>query len=150
MYQAHRFIRSIEKSLKISFLDFFLQEIIKLPGIGESLAKKIWEIIDTGSLEKLEDFQSSEYMTTINLFGNVWGCGPNIAKSWYDQVKNFLSISKDSIGVIKQGFRTLDDLRTKAKLSHNQQVGLKYYDEFLERIPRDEVTEIEAVVCLLN
>ncbi|CAF4099457.1 unnamed protein product [Rotaria sp. Silwood2] len=105
------------------------EEIIKLPGIGESLAKKIWEIIDTGSLEKLEDFQSSEYMTVINLFGNVWGCGPNIAKNWYDQ-----------------GFRTLDDLRTKAKLSHNQEVGLKYYDEFLERIPRDEVTEIEAVV----
>ncbi len=58
-----------------------------MPGIGESLAKKIWEIIDTGSLEKLEDFQSSEYMTVINLFGNVWGCGPNIAKSWYDQVE---------------------------------------------------------------
>ena len=38
----------------------------------------------------------------------------------------------------------------KAKLSDNQQVGLKYYDEFLERIPRDEVSEIEAVVCLLN
>jgi hypothetical protein len=40
-------------------------------------------------LEKLEDFQSSEYMTVINLFGNVWGCGPNIAKNWYDQVSYF-------------------------------------------------------------
>jgi len=105
------------------------EELIKLPGIGESLAKKIWEIIDTGSLEKLEDFQSSDYIRTIQLFGNVWGCGPHIAKQWYDQ-----------------GFRSLDDVRTKAKLSQNQQVGLKYYDEFLERIPRDEVTEIEAVV----
>ena len=45
-----------------------------------------------------------------------------------------------------QGFRSLDDLRNKAKLSHNQQVGLKYYEEFLERIPRNEVTEIEATV----
>lgn len=70
----------------MAFYLFSFQEIIKLPGIGESLAKKIWEIIDTGSFEKLEDFQSSEYMTTINLFGNVWGCGPNIAKQWYDQV----------------------------------------------------------------
>ncbi|CAF5053323.1 unnamed protein product, partial [Rotaria socialis] len=58
-------------------------------------------------------------MTAINLFGNIWGCGPNIAKHWYDQ-----------------GFRTLNDVRTKAKLSQNQTVGLKYYDEFLERIPR--------------
>ena len=125
-----------------------IQEIIKLPGIGESLAKKIWEIIDTGSFEKLEDFQSSEYMKVLDLFGNVWGCGPNIAKQWYDQVSHRLSLRDFRIktGFIRQGFRTLDDLRTKAKLSHNQQVGLKYYDEFLERIPREEVTEIEAMV----
>lgn len=125
-YSYQKAITTIRRCTKR--IDSF-EEIIQLPGIGESLAKKIWEIIDTGSFEKLEDFQSSEYMTVINLFGNVWGCGPNIARQWYDQ-----------------GFRTLDDLRTKAKLSQNQQVGLKYYDEFLERIPRDEVTEIEAIV----
>ena len=27
-------------------------------------------------------------------------------------------------------------------------IGLKYCSEFLERIPRDEVTEIENVVCI--
>jgi hypothetical protein len=41
----------------------------------------------------------------------------------------------------------MDDLRTKAKLSHNQMIGLKYCSEFLERIPRDEVKEIEDIVC---
>jgi hypothetical protein len=41
----------------------------------------------------------------------------------------------------------LDDLRTKAKLSHNQMIGLKYYTEFAERIPRDEVAQIEHFVC---
>ncbi len=40
----------------------------------------------------------------------------------------------------------MDDLRTKAKLTHNQMIGLKYCSEFLERIPRDEVTQIENVV----
>jgi len=47
---------------------------------------------------------------------------------------------------IDQGLRTLDDLRTKAKLTHNQTIGLKYFDEFLERIPRDEIRQIENVV----
>lgn len=116
-----------------------------MPGIGESLAKKIWEIIDTGSLEKLEDFQSSEYIQTINLFGNIWGCGPTIAKQWYDQVRPSPS-SVSSPFSDMQGYRTLDDVRQRAKLSENQQVGLKYYDEFLERIPRDEVAEIESIV----
>jgi DNA polymerase lambda len=116
-----------------------------LPGIGESLAKKIWEIIDTGGLEKLEDFQSSEYIRAINLFGNIWGCGPTSAKQWYDQVRSSLA-SIPSLFVDTQGYRTLDDVRQRAKLSENQQVGLKYYDEFLERIPRVEVTEIETIV----
>ena len=30
--------------------------------------------------------------------------------------------------------------------SRQQQIGLKYYDEFIERIPRKEVDEIESVV----
>ncbi|CAF1369783.1 unnamed protein product, partial [Didymodactylos carnosus] len=47
---------------------------------------------------------------------------------------------------IDQGYQTLDDLRAKAHLTHNQQVGLKYYDEFLQRIPRAEIQEIEHVV----
>jgi DNA polymerase/3'-5' exonuclease PolX len=72
---------------KKHFFVLFLKEIIKLPGIGVSLAKKIWEILDTGSLEKLEDFQSSEFIRVIDLFGNIWGCGPTIAKQWYDQVR---------------------------------------------------------------
>lgn len=83
-------------------------------------------------------------MKVIDLFGNIWGCGPNIARNWYDQVSQ-ISLSFISNRIF-QGFRTLDDIRTKAKLNPNQQVGLKYYDEFRERIPRDEVTEIEAVV----
>ncbi|CAF0896981.1 unnamed protein product [Didymodactylos carnosus] len=105
------------------------QELISLPDIGQRLADKILEIIETGGLWKLDEFQTDNDITTMNLFGQVWGTGPAAAKKWFDQ-----------------GFRTLDDLRTKAKLTHNQIIGLKYYDEFLERIPREEVSEIEKVV----
>lgn len=44
----------------------------------------------------------------------------------------------------------MDDLRTKAKLSHNQMIGLKYSEEFMERIPRNEVAQIENVVSEAN
>ncbi|CAF0803213.1 unnamed protein product [Didymodactylos carnosus] len=105
------------------------EEIVALPGIGQRLADKIWEIIETGGFLKLEEYQSRDDITALNIFGNIWGAGVVIAKQWVDQ-----------------GFRTLDDIRTKAKLTPNQQVGLKYYDEFLERIPRDEVAQIESIV----
>ncbi len=40
---------------------------------------------------------------------------------------------------VELGYRTLDDLQTKVKLSANQQVGVKHYDDLLTRIPRAEV-----------
>lgn len=45
-----------------------------------------------------------------------------------------------------QGFRTLEDIRTKAHLNATQKIGLKHYDDFLDRMPRDEAAAIEAVV----
>lgn len=62
------------------------------------------------------------------LFAGVWGAGTETTKQWF-----------------AQGFRTLDDLRTRARLTRMQQIGLKYYDDFNTRIPRDEVTRIGAI-----
>lgn len=63
------------------------------------------------------------------LFAGVWGAGTETTKQWF-----------------AQGFRTLDDLKKKARLTRMQQIGLKYYDDFNARIPRDEVTRIETIV----
>lgn len=49
-----------------------------------------------------------------------------------------------------QGFRTLDDIRTKAHLTNTQKIGLKNYDDFLDRMPREEAAAIEKVVIHLN
>ena len=65
----------------------------------------------------------------MGLFAGVWGAGAETTKQWF-----------------AQGFRTLDDLRTRARLTRTQEIGLKYYDEFNTRIPRDEVTRIETIV----
>lgn len=45
-----------------------------------------------------------------------------------------------------KGYRTLDDLRKSGKLTRVQQIGLKHYDEFVERMPRSEAAEIEDKV----
>ena len=48
---------------------------------------------------------------------------------------------------VRCGHRTLDDLRSvQSTLTRNQQIGLKYYDEFLDRMPRAEAAQIEAMV----
>lgn len=49
-----------------------------------------------------------------------------------------------------QGFRTLEDICTKARLSNTQKIGLKYYEDFLDRMPREEAAAIEKVVMHLH
>ncbi|NWR67510.1 DPOLL polymerase, partial [Bucorvus abyssinicus] len=103
------------------------QEACKIPGIGKRMAEKILEILESGHLRKLDHI--SESVPILELFSNIWGAGVKTAQMWY-----------------QQGFRTLDDIRTKATLTNQQAVGLKHYTDFLERMPREEAAEIEQTV----
>ena len=52
---------------------------------------------------------------------------------------------------VRCGHRTLDDLRAvESTLTRCQRIGLKYYDELLDRMPRTEAAEIEATVRTAN
>ncbi|NXR54124.1 DPOLL polymerase, partial [Hippolais icterina] len=103
------------------------QEACKIPGIGKRMAEKILEILESGHLRKLDHI--SESVPVLELFSNIWGAGVKTAQMWY-----------------QQGFRTLEDIRTKATLTSQQAVGLKHYTDFLERMPREEAAEIEQTV----
>lgn len=64
-------------------------------------------------------------MQTISLFGEVWGIGPATALKLYDK-----------------GHRTLDDLTNDDSLTNAQKLGLKYFDDIRQRIPRHEVCPV--------
>lgn len=103
------------------------QEACQIQGIGKRMADKIDEIMESGHLRKLDHI--GEAVPVLELFNNIWGAGAKTAQMWY-----------------QQGFRTLDDIRTKAHLSNTQKIGLKHYDDFLDRMPREEAAAIEKVV----
>ena len=103
------------------------EECSSLPFVGERLAKKIWEIVETGHLRRLDHVDPKQ--EAIYLFVGVWGAGPTTAEAW-----------------VSQGLETLEDLKNHGKLTRQQEIGLKYYDEFLERMPREEAGQIEEVV----
>ncbi|XP_003489556.1 DNA polymerase beta isoform X1 [Bombus impatiens] len=106
------------------------QEARKLPGIGEKIAKKIDEFLNTGKLQKLEDINKDESNVAINLLTRVSGIGPTKAKELVDS-----------------GIKTLDDLKKhQEKLNHHQKIGLKYFEDFEKRIPRKEIEQIEKII----
>ncbi|XP_020822679.1 DNA polymerase lambda isoform X1 [Phascolarctos cinereus] len=125
--------RSLSYSKAISALKSFhkpvtsYQEACGIPGIGKSMAEKIMEIVESGHLRKLDHISDS--VPVLELFSNIWGVGSKTAQMWY-----------------QQGFRTLEDIQNRATLTTQQAIGLKHYEDFLKRIPREEAAEIEQTV----
>ncbi len=69
-----------------------------LPGIGDKIARKIEEIIDTGSLKYLENLKE-EFPVNYDELMNVEGLGPKGIKQLYQEL----------------GVKSLDDLEKQAK-----------------------------------
>lgn len=65
----------------------------------------------------------------LQLFLSIYGVGNSQAQQW-----------------LAQGFRTLEDLKAKAKLSPNQSLGIEHYADLNTRIPRSEVEALGLVV----
>nr|XP_023027324.1 DNA polymerase beta-like [Leptinotarsa decemlineata] len=105
-------------------------EAKNLSGIGKKIAKKIDEILSTGKLRKLENIHSDSKNAAINLLTRVTGIGPAKAHS-----------------LVNDGITTLEDLKKNTdKLTHHQLIGLKYFEDFEKRIPREEIKKIEKII----
>lgn len=89
---------------------------------------KIKEILTTGHLSLLNKYSVKEEINVCKELEKVWGIGAKKAKEFYDI-----------------GIKTVADLRKRPELiSKNMAVGLKYFEEFSKRIPREKVTRIFA------
>ncbi|XP_075222857.1 DNA polymerase lambda-like [Lycorma delicatula] len=105
------------------------EEAKNLPGIGDRMALKVKEMLEEGHIRKVDEICGDEKSKVLDLFSGVWGAGPATVQAWY-----------------QQGFRTLEDLQVKATLTKQQKVGLKYYNEIQDRMPRSEVENIAEIV----
>jgi DNA polymerase/3'-5' exonuclease PolX len=99
------------------------REAVKLPGIGSGIAKKIEEISKTSHLKQLDAVKESKESRLLKLFKGIHGVGPVFAKKW-----------------LKEGMSSLQDIASREDLTHNQKLGLIYYDDWNEKIPRKECT----------
>ncbi|KAI4248037.1 MAG: hypothetical protein L6R40_001126 [Gallowayella cf. fulva] len=105
------------------------EEAFALPSIGERLAIKIEEIVLTNRLRRLENTDYDATDVARQLFLNIYCVGHSQASLW-----------------INAGYRTLEDLTTKATLTKNQKVGIEHIDDFATRISRKEVEHHGQIV----
>ncbi|RYN21190.1 hypothetical protein AA0115_g9837 [Alternaria tenuissima] len=108
------------------------REIAQLPGCDEKTAVLFVEWKNTGKIQAVEDFETDESMKVLRSFYNIWGVGAKTARHFYHN--NHWTELDD---IIEYGWNDLDRV---------QQIGVKYYDEFLVPIQRSEVEQIATVV----
>jgi len=96
------------------------------PAIGPTILEKLNEYVNTGTLKILE----REKNNPVNVLGEIYGVGPKKAKELVD---------KDIV--------TIEQLRERQDevLNDIQKIGLKYYEDILERIPRSEIEEYKKI-----
>jgi DNA polymerase lambda len=98
--------------------------------IGERNLEKIKEFIETGKIKKAEYLKDEPKIAIRNTLMHVWGIGPSKADE-----------------LISQGVTCIDQLRQNPSiLNNNQKLGLMYYEDLLQKMPRAEIDEITEVI----
>lgn len=101
-------------------------ELLSHDNIGQSTLAKIREIINTGKLLRNEFAEGSADRKAAMELQKVWGVGPQSAK-----------------GFVEAGCKTREDLaKYKDNMTEMMQIGLTYFDDIQERIPRAEVAAL--------
>ncbi len=103
------------------------EDLKNIQGIGDKIRAKIDEIFATGVLASAERTKASGTLSALETFQGIYGIGPAKASA-----------------LVKAGIKTIQELRAAAQadpslLNTNQTLGLKYYEDLLERIPRAEM-----------
>ncbi len=124
--KAYQTVISQIKNIKHPIVSF--EDLKEVTGIGEKIRLKIEEIFKTGKLQKAENIVNNNDIESIQIFENIYGVGPVKAKELVSEYK----------------LKSIEDLRIENKknpklLNDKQKIGLKYYEDLLERIPRKEM-----------
>ncbi|KAI9776277.1 MAG: hypothetical protein M1835_005573 [Candelina submexicana] len=109
------------------------REVAALPGCDSKISNLYREWRDNdGHIQAVEAIEHDEVLTVLRLFWEIWGVGATTAREFY----------------FDRGWRDLDDIVEHGwhSLHRVQQIGVKYYEEFQERIPRHEVEFIASKI----
>ena len=118
--RARDTIQSIDQDIKS------VKQLKNTPTIGATIYDKLDEYTKTGKVALLEQYKNDPLI----VFTNIYGVGPKKAEEL----------------VKKHNIRSIEELREKQDtvLNNIQRIGLKYYEDILDRIPRNEIAKYDC------
>jgi len=123
-FKASAYFKAIKGILALDTIT--VTSLKSISGVGPSLTEKVMSVVNTGTCpayEKIKDVKDH-----LSDFLDISGVGPKKAKE-----------------LVEKGFTCIESLRQSNDLAEllndKQLIGLKYYEDILERIPREEINE---------
>jgi len=101
-------------------------------GLGKEVRIKIGKILEHGSLEISPEVRAAS--TALDAFQGIYGVGPKKAQ-------DLVAAGHTTVQGLRAAF-----LKDKGLLNKNQQIGLHYYEQLLQRIPRSEMDQHAALL----
>jgi len=128
-------IKSLEKFNKPIYSS---NNVKNLEFIGKGFRNKINEIKETKTLKIYNNIKKNPNLAAKTNFLKIWGVGPKKAKEFID--KNIHSIKELKNAISKKNI----------KLTDQQMLGLKYYNDLNKKIPRKIITKITKYLQKMN
>jgi NAD-dependent DNA ligase len=126
-FRAKAYQKAQDSILKYKGEITSVYQLLGFPGIGSTIMEKFEEYVKTGTLRIIEN----EKTNPINILTDVYGIGPKKAEE-----------------LVKVGVKTITELRERQDelLNDIQKVGLQFYEDILQRIPRQEIEEYKELL----
>jgi DNA polymerase beta len=105
-----------------------------IANIGDGIANRIDEIIKTGTLKELPNEYNEDIINATNNLLKITGLGET-------KIKKLINMGITNVDhyikAVEEG---------KIKSTHHIDIGIKYYDDFQKRIPRQEIEKMEIIL----
>jgi DNA polymerase/3'-5' exonuclease PolX len=129
VYRERAFKKARNKILRLDFEIKDIDQLKGMSGLGKGILGRIEEILENKSLSEIDDEVADEKTSILNEFMKINGVGIITAERWYEM-----------------GCRTVKDILKKIKLTHGQEIGIKYLDELNQKIPRKNIDHINTIL----
>ncbi len=111
----------------------------EIKGIGKGIADRIDEIIETGTLKELDNVVTGE-SEAIKSLSTIKGIADKTALNLYHQYG--IHDAQELIKIWKSGEYQKMDI----SITHEQEIGMRYYDDLLLKVPYDEITLVRPII----
>jgi DNA polymerase/3'-5' exonuclease PolX len=131
-FKARAYANVIKQVKAITIPITKIEDLDSVKGVGDGIKKKLVEILETGKLKQAENAAASANFQILESLLNIHGIGPVKAKQLVNE----------------HGIKSIEELKQRQSelLNEKQQMGLKYWEDFVQRIPRTEMDKHAAFI----